>query len=105
MVTRGFYQRDVKKLLKSSHTAGVGASPLLPYVDRTALVAPKELLRLGIAYGGWIIPVDAGLTADSMCYSAGVVKISASTAPWSNVSIAKCVSSTLRHGRSDTSIT
>jgi hypothetical protein len=72
MVTRGFYQRDVKKLLKSSHTAGVCASPLLPYVDRTALVAPKELLCLGIAYGGWIIPVDAGLTADSMCYSAGV---------------------------------
>jgi FkbM family methyltransferase len=40
-------------------------------VDRTALVAAKKLLRLGTVYGGWIIPVDAGLTADSVCYCAG----------------------------------
>ena len=60
------------KLLKSSQTAEVGASSrLLPYVDRTALVAAKKLLRLGTTYGGWIIPADAGLTADSICYCAG----------------------------------
>ncbi len=47
------------------------SSRLLPYVDRTALVAAKKLLRLGTTYGGWIIPVDAGLTADSTCYCAG----------------------------------
>ena len=62
----------IKKLLKSSHTAEVGVSSrLLPYVDRSALVAAKKLLRLGTKYGGWIIPVDAGLTPDSVCYCAG----------------------------------
>jgi hypothetical protein len=60
-----------KKLFNSSHTTGVGVLPLLPYVDRTALVASTKLLRLGTTYGGWIIPVDAGLTADSICYCAG----------------------------------
>ena len=59
-----------KKLLASSHTAGVSASPSLP-VDRTTLVAAPKLLRLGTMYGGWIIPVDAGLTAESMCYCVG----------------------------------
>jgi FkbM family methyltransferase len=50
----------------------VGASSLLlPYVDRTALVAAEKLLRLGTTYGGWIIPADAGLTAGSICYCAG----------------------------------
>lgn len=62
----------IKKLLNFHQTANVGASsPLLPYVDRTALVDPNKLVRLGTTYGGWIIPVDAGLTADSICYSAG----------------------------------
>lgn len=60
-----------KKLLSSSsRTAGAGVSPSLP-VDRGALVDSKKLLRLGTKYGGWIIPVDAGLSADSICYSAG----------------------------------
>jgi FkbM family methyltransferase len=49
----------------------MGDSSLLPYVDNTALLSPKELLRLGTAYGGWVIPLDAGLTAGSRCYSAG----------------------------------
>lgn len=48
----------------------MGASPSLP-VDRTALFVSNKLLRLGTTYGGWIIPVDAGLTADSVCYCAG----------------------------------
>jgi FkbM family methyltransferase len=60
-----------KKLFNSSPQAVGGTSPLLPYVDRRALIAPNKLLRLGTAYGGWIIPVDAGLTANSICYSAG----------------------------------
>jgi FkbM family methyltransferase len=59
-----------KKLFNSSRTAGVGAPSSLP-VDRTALVASKGLLRLGTKYGGWTIPVDAGLTANSICYCAG----------------------------------
>jgi FkbM family methyltransferase len=60
-----------KKLFNFSDPVGVRASPLLRYVDRTALVAAKKLLRLGTKYGGRIIPVDAGLTADSVCYSVG----------------------------------
>ncbi|MEP6891423.1 MAG: hypothetical protein ABI955_12095 [Nitrospirota bacterium] len=59
------------KLLKSSHAEVCDSSRLLPYVDRRALVAAKNLLRLGTTYGGWIIPADAGLTADSICYCAG----------------------------------
>jgi hypothetical protein len=69
-----FHQWGNKKLLKSSHTAEVCASShLLPYVDRTALVAAKKFLRLGTAYGGWIIPVDAGLTANSSGVRTGKV--------------------------------
>ena len=64
------FGRYIKQLLKPAHTPGVGAPPSLP-VDRTALLASSKLLRLGTTYGGWIIPVDAGLTADSMCYCAG----------------------------------
>ncbi len=63
--------RKFLKLLNSSDPAGAGTSPLLRYLDRTALVDAKKLLRLGTKYGGWIIPVDAGLTADSLCYCAG----------------------------------
>ena len=59
-----------KKFFNPSRTAGVGASSSLP-VDRTALLASPKLLRLGTTYGGWIIPVDAGLTVDSICYCAG----------------------------------
>jgi FkbM family methyltransferase len=64
------FRSYIKKLLKSSHTAQAGALPSLP-VDRTRLLASKDLLRLGTAYGGWIIPAAAGLTAGSICYSVG----------------------------------
>ena len=59
-----------KKLLAPSPTAGVGALSS-HLVDRTALLDPPKLLRLGTTYGGWIIPADAGLTADSICYCVG----------------------------------
>jgi FkbM family methyltransferase len=68
---RRLYQRVIKKLLNSPQTATVGDCPLLRYVDSTALLSPKELLRLGTEYGGWIIPANPGLAADSTCYSAG----------------------------------
>jgi FkbM family methyltransferase len=48
-----------------------GRSPLFPYMERAALLPDSELLRLGTGYGGWIIPVDSGLTTDSLCYCAG----------------------------------
>ena len=60
----------VKKFLASSHPTEVGAVPSLP-VDHAALVDSQKLLRLGTTYGGWIIPADAGLTADSICYCVG----------------------------------
>jgi FkbM family methyltransferase len=66
-----FYQRVVKKLLNPTQSGAVGDSPLLRYVDRTALFSSEELLRLGTVYGGWIIPANSGLSADSVCYSAG----------------------------------
>ncbi|HEU5408919.1 MAG TPA: FkbM family methyltransferase [Nitrospira sp.] len=40
-------------------------------MDHTTLFSGEDLLRLGTAYGGWLIPTDAGLTSDSMCYSVG----------------------------------
>ena len=46
-------------------------SPLLQYVDRRLLLPPSALLRLGTAYGGWVLPADAPLSQDSVCYSAG----------------------------------
>ncbi|MCM3901722.1 MAG: FkbM family methyltransferase [Pyrinomonadaceae bacterium] len=61
----------VKQLFNSTQSGAEGKSPLLPYVDRTALVSSKELLRLGTVYGGWIVPANCGLSSNSVCYSAG----------------------------------
>jgi FkbM family methyltransferase len=47
------------------------ASPLLAAIDPTDLLPSEALLRLGTAYGGWIIPLNAKLDADSICYLAG----------------------------------
>lgn len=71
MVIRQIYQRAVKKLLNPMQSGAEGESPLLPYVDRTALLPSKELLRLGTRYGGWIVLANCGLSTDSVCYSAG----------------------------------
>ena len=46
-------------------------SPLFQFVDPDRLLPAEKLLRLGTPYGGWIIPQDSGITADSVCYSAG----------------------------------
>lgn len=46
-------------------------SPLLAHVNPRDLLPQDALLRLGTAYGGWIIPVDAGLDENSVCYLAG----------------------------------
>jgi FkbM family methyltransferase len=71
MAIRRFYQRLAKKFLNSTKIGAVSDSPLFPYVDHTVLISPEELLRLGTAYGGWIIPADSGLSSDSVCYSVG----------------------------------
>lgn len=55
-------------LARGRESAGA-ISPLSTYV-RTTL--PKErTIRLGSTYGGWIIPAEAGLDANSVCYLAG----------------------------------
>lgn len=46
-------------------------SPLLAHVNPKDLLPQDALLRLGTAYGGWIIPVDADLDENSICYLAG----------------------------------
>ncbi|MFZ3014048.1 MAG: FkbM family methyltransferase [Nitrospira sp.] len=58
-------------MLRPEKSGALNNSPLLSYVDRTALFSPKELLRLGTMYGGWMIPANSGLSAASVCYSAG----------------------------------
>lgn len=46
-------------------------SPLLAAIDPKGLLPPDALLRLGTAYGGWIVPANAELDAGSICYLAG----------------------------------
>lgn len=48
-----------------------GGSPLLAYIDPKELLPADAQVRLGTAYGGWIIPADAGLGEHSICYLAG----------------------------------
>jgi len=45
--------------------------PLIELVDRSCLVSSDHLIRLGTPYGGWIIPRNPALTANSICYLAG----------------------------------
>src|ERR1041385_3788459 len=71
MIPRRFCQRLVKRLFSSTQIGADRESPLLKYVDPTALVSSKELLRLGTVYGGWIVLANCGLSSDSVCYSAG----------------------------------
>lgn len=61
----------VRPLRATDGYAPAAASPLLSAVDPTDLLPPHSLVRLGTAYGGWIIPVNADLDADSICYLAG----------------------------------
>lgn len=65
------FQRNLGKLRSLIQGGGVGISPLLPCVDQAGLLSSGKLLRLGTVYGGWIIPMENGLTADSLYYCAG----------------------------------
>jgi hypothetical protein len=46
-------------------------SPLNAHINSSLLVSSNELRRLGTKYGGWLIPAEPDLTADSICYLAG----------------------------------
>lgn len=68
----GIFKRLARGLLHTSPPASqANSSPLITHVDPSQLIAPDMLIRLGTAYGGWLIPVDSGLTHDSVCYLAG----------------------------------
>lgn len=71
MAVKQLLEKAAKKLCRLTQGGEQGVSPLFPYVERAELRPDSELLRLGTVYGGWIIPVDNGLTADSLCYCAG----------------------------------
>jgi FkbM family methyltransferase len=71
MIVKQMLQKAVGTLRSLAGGRGGRISPLLACVDHAGLLPSGELLRLGTAYGGWIIPVDNGLTADSLCYCAG----------------------------------
>ncbi|MFZ2308070.1 MAG: FkbM family methyltransferase [Rhodoferax sp.] len=62
---RDFVSKDQGRL------GGGKSSPLAGFVDRSQLLAPHDLMRLGTQYGGWIIPKNHTLTVDSICYLAG----------------------------------
>jgi FkbM family methyltransferase len=64
--------RYVFSLLSRSSQAATGnQSTLMSCINPSTLSAPSALIRLGTAYGGWIIPADAKLSQDSVCYLAG----------------------------------
>jgi FkbM family methyltransferase len=71
MAMKQLFQRIGRKLSHIGQGHMVSASSLLSCVDRAQLLSAQKLLRLGTQYGGWIIPVDHSLTADSLCYCAG----------------------------------
>jgi FkbM family methyltransferase len=47
------------------------SSPLSNCVDNKYLLPPEKLVRLGTAYGGWLLPIDFLLTMQSVCYCIG----------------------------------
>jgi FkbM family methyltransferase len=63
----------VRKLssLRRKATEVVSDSPLQMHIDTRALLPRSALLWIGTAYGGWLVPVNPGLTETSVCYSAG----------------------------------
>lgn len=71
MAVKQLFQKAVRTLRRIAHGGAEGASPLVRYVDPVGLLPSQALVRLGSLYGGWIIPADSGLTADSLCYCAG----------------------------------
>jgi FkbM family methyltransferase len=71
MAIKQLFQRVAWKLHHLGQGSVKSPSSLLCYIDRAQLPSSQQLLRLGTQYGGWIVPADSGLTADSLCYCAG----------------------------------
>lgn len=69
---KNIFQRFIERMFqKQVELNADNLSPLARYVDRSQLVSPDHLIRLGTSYGGWIIPRKPALTESSICYLAG----------------------------------
>jgi FkbM family methyltransferase len=69
---KALVQRLIGGLLHRRSPGGqASCSPLMAHLDPSQLASPDSLVRLGTAYGGWIIPANPGLQPDSVCYLAG----------------------------------
>lgn len=68
---KGLLRRFARGLRSPLPGPIASASPLVTYVNPADLEPLEHLLRLGSGYGGWLIPVDCGLDAESVCYLAG----------------------------------
>jgi FkbM family methyltransferase len=71
MAVRRLFQKVIRKLRHIAEGKTTHVSPLLSYIDGAGLFPSQDLLRLGTAYGGRIIPANCGLSSMSVCYSAG----------------------------------
>lgn len=66
------FQQFIERLFQKNARLHANNLPsLLEFVDRSKLAQPEHLIRLGTAYGGWIIPREPALTESSICYLAG----------------------------------
>lgn len=61
--------RKLKRMLGIRSTADI--SPLQSCINCAFLYPRDSLVRLGTAYGGWLLPKDHQLTQASVCYLAG----------------------------------
>lgn len=66
----------IKKFFRKLNSLGqkakeISESPLKIHIDMSTLLPLDALLRLGTAYGGWLVPLSTGLTETSVCYLAG----------------------------------
>jgi FkbM family methyltransferase len=71
MTIKQLFRKAARTLRRLTQGGEGGVSPLLSYVNPVELLPSQELMSLGTVYGGWIIPVDNGLRAESLCYCAG----------------------------------
>jgi hypothetical protein len=53
------------------YRASMPESPLRKLIADDHLFPPNALIRLGSGYGGWLLPKDAILNKDSVCYLTG----------------------------------
>ena len=63
---RRFINRVCLRLLGQESAKLISGSPLQKYIDCSYLLPSRALLRLGTTYGGWLVPVNPGLTETAL---------------------------------------